>query len=184
MRLSCPACGACGSIEFFLMDAAARESVVAAFKMPAPLGKQLMTYIGLFRPGKRSLTWDRVEKLLAELLPHIQSGQLDFDGVTWAAPLDYWVDALTEMLLNRDNLNTPLKNHNYLYRIIANKSNSAKGKQEKKKEERARNRSQDGAVRGPVQVSQVVKKTPSRSGAPKELLKAAGLKKSHADTQQ
>lgn len=182
MRLTCPACGACGSIEFFLMDIAARESVVAALNMPAPLGKQLMTYIGLFRPGKRSLTWDRVEKILAELLPHIQSGQLEFDGRTWAAPLDYWVEALTEMLLNRQNLTTPLKSHNYLFRIIANKTTSADAKREQEREERIRHRDRSGQG-GPVQVGSLSSRSP-KSGAPKELLKAAGVKESYADKQQ
>jgi hypothetical protein len=179
MRLSCPACGACGSIEFFLMDAAARESVVAALNMPSPLGKQLMTYIGLFRPGKRALTWDRVESLLSELLPHVQSAQLSFDGNVWPAPAEYWRDALTEMLLNKHNLTTPLKNHNYLFRIVANKSNSSAAKKEQKREEQRRNVPADRRSGGFVQVGEATGKSP-RTGAPKELLEAAGVKKSHA----
>jgi len=138
MKMTCPACGACGSIEFFLMDAAARESVRAAFSLPAPLGRQVMTYIGLFRPGRRSLTWDRVEKLLSELLMSIQEAKVVRNGVTHPAPLDYWKEALDQVLMNRARLTLPMKSHGYLFEIIAGISTKAGAVKEQRVESRRR----------------------------------------------
>ena len=138
MRLTCPACGACGSIEFFLMDAAARESVRAAFSLPAPLGRQVMSYIGLFRPGRRSLTWDRVEKLLAELLTCIQEAKVVRNGITHPAPLDYWKEAIDQVLMNRAKLTLPMKSHGYLFEVIAGLAVKAGAAKEQRVETRRR----------------------------------------------
>lgn len=139
MKLTCPACGATGAIEFFLMDASARESVRAAFALPAPLNRQVMTYLGFFRPPQRALTWDRVEKLLAELLEPIQAAEVMRNGITHPAPLDYWKAALDQVLMSRAKLNLPLKSHGYLFEIVANLAGKQAGAQEHQ-QERARQR--------------------------------------------
>ncbi len=146
MKLTCPSCGACGAIEFFLMDAAARETVRAALGLPAPLGRQVMTYIGLFRPRQRALTWDRVEKLLAELLEPIQAAQVMRNGILRPAPVAYWKEALDQVLMNRAKLNLPLKSHGYLFEIVANLSGKAAEVQEQQ-QERSRQRG-DGRTSG------------------------------------
>lgn len=153
MKLTCPACGACGAIEFFLMDASAREAVRAAFGLPAPLGRQVMSYIGLFRPMQRALTWDRVEKLLAELLEPIQAAQVTRNGIVRPAPVEYWKEALDQVLTNRAKLNLPLKSHGYLFEIVANMSGKAAGAQEQQ-QERARQRG-DGRTSGGAAVPAV-----------------------------
>lgn len=149
MKLTCPACGASGALEFFLMDASARESVRAAFQLPAPLGRQVMTYIGLFRPMQRALTWDRVEKLLAELLEPIQAASVTRNGIAHPAPIDYWKEALDQVLVNRAKLNLPLKSHGYLFEIVANLSGKQAGAQERQREVAAQRGDGRTAGKGP-----------------------------------
>lgn len=77
MQLTCPCCFARFPVEAALTDEAARQAVAAALKLPAPLGDLLLRYIGLFRPDKRALSWDRASRLLAELqLPLKSHGYL------------------------------------------------------------------------------------------------------------
>ena len=164
MRLTCPACAATGSIEFFLMDASARSAVMAAFKLPSPLAKQVMAYIRLFRPPKRGLTWDRVDKLLSELMEPINSAQLTRNGLTVPAPIDYWKEALDQMLMKRDKLTLPLKSHGYLFEIISNMANKAAGAREIKKEQNMAYRYGRDGSSSPRPVSEVVAATQTKQG--------------------
>ena len=117
MRLTCPCCGATNSLEALLNDAAARQAVAAALALPG-LGDRLVRYLGLFRPPQRSLTWDRVARLLEELNATVATGQIDRHGQVWPAPLEYWKIALDQILDSRPTLTLPLKSNGYLYEII------------------------------------------------------------------
>jgi hypothetical protein len=159
MRLNCPACGAAISLDALLGHEGAREAVQIALQLPAPLGKLLVQYVGMFRPAKRqSLSLDRVASLLGELLIMIDAGKIEREGRTYAAPQDYFRTALEDMLARRDSLTLPLKSHGYLLSIIAGFADKAEAKQEAKAEEAKRHR--------PVEV--VPGKTP-RKPAPVKL---------------
>lgn len=135
MKLTCPACGAVMSLDVLLANDGAREAVMAALALPAPLGKLLVQYIALFRPAQRQLSFDRVQSLLSELAPLIESARIERAGRTWAAPLEYWRGAIEEMLAKRDKLTLPLKSHGYLLEIIAGYANKAEGAGEAKREQ-------------------------------------------------
>jgi len=143
MRLSCPACGATHSLESLLADSHARASVATALALPAGLADRVLRYLSLFRPPQRALAWDRAAKLLAELNADIAAGQIKRDGRIWAAPLDYWMQALDATLAARSNLVLPLKNHGYLYAIIAGISSGAEARAEDAEEAR-RHRPREG----------------------------------------
>lgn len=130
MKTACPACGATFSLDALLGNEGAREAVMAALAMPAPIGKLLVQYLGLFRPAQRQLSFDRVANLLNELLPMIAAASIERNGRTWSAPQEYWAMALNEMIAKRDNLTLPLKSHGYLLAIIEGYSNKAEAKQE------------------------------------------------------
>jgi hypothetical protein len=132
MKLSCPACGAAFSLDVLLGHEGARDSVMAALRLPAPLGKLLIQYIGLFRPASRNLSFDRVASLLNEMQPMIEAGLIERNGRPWSAPQDYWRMALDDMLAKRDKLTLPLKNHGYLLTIIAGLSGKAEAAVESK----------------------------------------------------
>jgi hypothetical protein len=136
MKTSCPACGATASLDVLLGNEGAREAVMAALAMPAPIGKLLVQYLGLFRPASRNLSFDRVATLLNELLPLIAEARIERNGRLWSAPQDYWRMALEEMLAKRDSLTLPLKSHGYLLTIIAGYSSKAEAAQEQQTEAR------------------------------------------------
>lgn len=136
MKLSCPACGATASLDVLLGHEGARDAVMAALALPAPLGKLLVQYIGLFRPAQRQLSFDRVASLINELLPMIAAARIERNGRSHSAPLEYWQMAMAEMLAKRDKLTLPLKNHGYLLTIIEGYSSKAEAKAENQTEAR------------------------------------------------
>jgi hypothetical protein len=142
MKLSCPACGAVYSLEMLLTHDSAREAVMAALALPAPLGKLLIQYIALFRPNQRQLSFDRVARLLEELKGPISEAKIERNGRIWPAPLETWKAAIGEMIAARDNqkLQLPLTSHGYLFAIIAGQADKAAAAIERKKEEQTRNK--------------------------------------------
>lgn len=138
MRLSCPSCGSAMSLDTLLASEGAREAVMTALQLPAPLGKALLQYLALFRPAQRQLSFDRVNSLLSELLPMIQSGKIERNGRLWAAPVESWRQGIEEMLAKRGSLTLPLKSHGYLLTIIAAYTDKAEARAETKAEERQR----------------------------------------------
>lgn len=145
MKTSCPACGAAFSLDALLGNDGAREAVMAALAIPAPLGKLLVQYLALFRPAQRQLSFDRVANLLNELLPMIAAARIERSGRTWSAPQDYWAMALNEMIAKRDNLTLPLKSHGYLLAIIEGYGQKADSKQEAQTEAQRAGRTPVGA---------------------------------------
>lgn len=136
MKTACPACGATFSLDTLLGNEGARDAVMAALAMPAPIGKLLVQYLALFRPAQRQLSFDRVANLLNELLPMITAASIERNGRTWSAPQEYWSMALNEMIAKRDNLTLPLKSHGYLLAIIEGYSNKADAQKEAQTEAR------------------------------------------------
>ncbi|MCC7082200.1 MAG: hypothetical protein IT530_16125 [Burkholderiales bacterium] len=137
MRLTCPACGAEMTLDVAIAHEGARAATLTALELPAPLGKQLVQYVALFRPGKRQLSHDRLAAILGELLPMIQAAQIERNGRTWPAPIEYWRAGIEAMLAKRDadRLQLPLKSHGYLLEIIAGMAHAAEGKAETKREQ-------------------------------------------------
>lgn len=122
----CPGCGLYGSPELFLGEAARRGAVKTALACPSPLAEQLLAYVGLWRPLARGHSWDRVERILAELLPHLQAETVTLDGRTVPAPLSHWQAALDELLVERrPTLDLPLTSHNYLLAMVAGQARKA-----------------------------------------------------------
>lgn len=122
------------SLDVLLATDGAREAVMAALEVPAPVGRLLIQYIGLFRPSKNQMSFDRVARLLGELLPMLKDNAIERNGVTYPAPLPYWREAIEEMLAKRERLTLPLKSHGYLLEIIAGIHAKADSKAEAKRE--------------------------------------------------
>ena len=120
MNIKCPNCGAVNSLDSLIGNDGAAELVKAVLEFDAAIGKAAVRYIGLFRPPKSQLTFARTAKLLGELLPDIQAGEISRDGVLCPAPPEAWIYAFNAAIEARDkgSLITPLKSHGYLYEII------------------------------------------------------------------
>lgn len=146
MKLTCPACGAAASLDVLIANDSAREAVMAALLLPAPLGKLLVQYLGLFRPAKRQLSFDRVAALLNELQPMIGAGRIERGGRVWAAPVEAWRMALEEMAAKRGALTLPLKSHGYLLAIIVGYTDKAEARAEAQEENRRAGRTPVGGV--------------------------------------
>lgn len=135
MRITCPACYTDFPIEAGINDLNARDALVSALNL-TPIGKRLLAYIRFFKPEKRALPWEKVVKILNEIVPMIQAGKIEFGGRVWPAPAPYWEQAIEQMIDTREKLRLPLKNHKYLFAIIAGSANEAEGKMETQTEAR------------------------------------------------
>lgn len=122
MRLTCTSCGAHGSIEQFTADADARRSVELVAALPAEIGPVVVRYLGLFRPMKRGLTWDRVLKISAEVFEMIKAGAVEHRGKRYPATPAMIASAMQQMLDNRERLELPMTSHGYLVKIVAGES--------------------------------------------------------------
>ncbi|SCC12969.1 MULTISPECIES: hypothetical protein [Snodgrassella] len=122
MKTRCPVCGAENSLDALIANEDARELLWTLAQVGGDLAKQLVKYLGLFRPEKSSLSGARMAKLLAELRPDILNQCIQRDGRITKAPSAAWIWALGEVLSARDagTLKTPLKSHGYLYEVLSN----------------------------------------------------------------
>ncbi|WP_321276942.1 hypothetical protein [Thiomicrorhabdus indica] len=138
MKLRCPHCGHSAELLDFANEQAARQVVMITADLPKPIGRPILQYIGLFKPSSRSLSWERTLKLMQQLKHDLDRGQITRHGRDWAAPLDYWTQALTTVLdkANEGKLTLPLKNHGYLYEIISSQQSSVEAREEQKLEEK------------------------------------------------
>lgn len=138
MRLTCPGCGAHGSLELFGADADARAFAASMGELPPALAAPVREYLALFRPRQRVLTWPRARKLLAELLPDIKSERIERKGRIWPAPAAVWQSAIEQMVASRDKLTLPLKSHGYLHEIIVGLADKVEAAAERTQEEAVR----------------------------------------------
>ena len=135
MRLTCTACGAHGSIEQFTSDGDARKSVELVSGLPADLGPVVVRYLGLFRPMKRGLTWDRVLKISGEIVEMINQGAVEQRGKRFPATPDMFAAAMQQMLDTRERLDLPMSSHGYLIKIVAGESPREAARTESAQEE-------------------------------------------------
>jgi hypothetical protein len=112
MILTCPCCGAAASLEAWANDRDWRELIAMLPAIPAQLQTQAISYMGLFRTGKRALKPAKALKILTELKDLIGTGAVHWDGgETRPAPVGLWEQALDAVIERRPNA---LTNHNYL----------------------------------------------------------------------
>lgn len=103
----CPACHAHISLEAVAADDAARELLMLLAAQDAAVGRALLAYLGLFRPAAQDLRWDRALRLAREVLA------FEADAQRLCAGLEATADAIRAKAGG-----TPLRNHNYLRRVL------------------------------------------------------------------
>ena len=121
MKTRCPCCGAENSLDALIAHEGARQVVWAAAQVCGEVGKLAVQYIALFRPAKTALTFERMAKLLGELLPDMERGAISRNGLEYPAPPEAWLYGFRELLARRNtgSLKLPLKSHGYLYEVIS-----------------------------------------------------------------
>lgn len=120
MKTRCPSCGATNSLDTLVVLEDARQALLAAFNLSGALGQLLIKYCGLFRPTKTELTFKKMARLINELLPDINRGEITFDRINYPASEAIWIWAIDRILDARqtNHLKLPFDNHNYLYKVI------------------------------------------------------------------
>lgn len=116
MKTRCPCCGASASLEVLITHDEARSLMVALAGISDELAKAALRYLGLFRPGERDLSWARAAKLLGELVPLIQAGEITRKRQSYPAPREAWIWAFNRVIEARDSgkLTPPLTSHGFL----------------------------------------------------------------------
>ena len=121
MKTRCPCCGAENSLDALIAHEGARQAMWAVAQVGGEVGKLAVQYIALFRPAKTALTFERMAKLLSELLPDMERGAISRNGLEYPAPPEAWLYGFRELLARRNagSLKLPLKSHGYLYEVIS-----------------------------------------------------------------
>ena len=102
----CPVCHTRISLDALVMDEAGRELLGLLAKADAEFGTALVGYLSLFRSPSRDLDNGRAVRLVKELLDL---------GSSYALTVAM---AETVSALRDKGLSKPLKNHNYLKRVL------------------------------------------------------------------
>jgi hypothetical protein len=105
----CPVCHSHLALEAIIEDDCARELLGILAALPDDLGRALIGYLGLWRPAKQDLRWDRALGLAREVLA------LDTDQARLA-----WALAETVEAIRAKGGQTPIKSHGYLKRVLEN----------------------------------------------------------------
>ena len=120
MKVRCPACGASMSLDVLIAHDGARETLIALTGISDDLVKAVLKYLTLFRPSEKDLSFNRVSKLLGELVPMIQAGEITRNRTIYPAPREAWVWAAERCVeaRNAGRLKTPLTSHGFLLENI------------------------------------------------------------------
>lgn len=111
MIFHCPLCHGAFSIEALVQDQAGRDLLCMVVKA-GPLAPTLLSYLSLFRSEKRALAYDRALKLAQEVM------ELSGNQAHLAAAMAETAEALRQK--REQGQAKPLKNHNYLRRVLEN----------------------------------------------------------------
>lgn len=103
----CPVCHSQISLEAVCQDEAGRELLGILANLPGEASRALVQYLGLFRPEKRDLSNDRALRLAREVLA------LSPDSLRLSAAMSETVEAI-----RAKSGAVPMKNHNYLRRVL------------------------------------------------------------------
>lgn len=137
---TCPTCGAEESIDSVIFrvidDEEVRGLVNDVLQRSFALGGTLIRYMRLFKPPKHQLNWARVRKALAELVPDIQRGSVERNGVVVAVSTDLWLAAFnaTFEATVKGTLRLPLAHNGYVYGVLFNQAEKAAAKVEEQRE--------------------------------------------------
>ena len=113
MNLTCPCCHSRYSVDVMLQDEAARDLLALRGSLPPRIWNPLIAYLGLFRSETRALAWDKALKLAKEVQEMgLASGEWD--------KIENALCDTVESLRQRGG--KPLKNHNYLKRVLESAS--------------------------------------------------------------
>jgi hypothetical protein len=110
----CPACHAHLDLSTLVQDEAARELLALLAGLEAELGRALVQYLGLFKPAKQDLRWDRALRLSREAL------DMSPYPMVLARSLEDTVDGIRSK-----GGALPIRDHAYLRKVVAARDTTA-----------------------------------------------------------
>ncbi len=114
MKTKCPNCGYQSDIDGLIRLMSGGEAFITAFDVPCELKQPLLKYLGLFRnPTGHDLTWDKLTKIINEMMPSIKTRKVTFNKQVFDAPPQAFVWGIEQMMkqFGEGKLKLPLKNH-------------------------------------------------------------------------
>ena len=142
LRVTCPSCGIDFPVEAGLIEGDAKRLAAVLAGMDPLLGRATLQYLHLFKPAKTSLRISRAIKVVAELADLADAGTVCRDeraGVRRPASPALWAAGIEQMLAQRERLELPLANHNYLRTIVYSLADAADAVTERQRESDQRN---------------------------------------------
>lgn len=121
----CMMCGGRTPVELAVENDAASRAVTRCMQSLGDVGRGMLAYMALHRPPKRTLTWEKVARLLDDLLTVYDRGNVTRDGITTATSDAVWVAALAETRDAAPRLDLPLTDHGYLMAVLAGMARKA-----------------------------------------------------------
>ena len=121
MQIQCPCCGEQFPFEAGFADADGKQLAALFAKLDPKLGRAVLGYLRLFSPAKRGLRMTKAVRLVEELLVLVEAGQVQRDARTdesKPAPPRLWAAGIEQMIVQRERLQLPLENHNYLRAVV------------------------------------------------------------------
>lgn len=121
LRVNCPSCGTDFPIEAGLIEGDAKRLAAVLAGMDPLLGRTTLQYLHLFKPAKTALRLSRAFKVVAELADLVDAGSVCRDersGDRRPTNPALWAAGIEQMLVQRDRLELPLTNHNYLRKVV------------------------------------------------------------------
>jgi hypothetical protein len=121
MRVQCPCCAEQYPLEAGLQDDNGKRLAALFAGLEPKLGRAVLAYLRLFSPAKRSLRMTRAIKLVEELVALVEAGAVSRDARTnesRPATSRMWALGIEQMLQQRERLQLPLENHNYLRAVV------------------------------------------------------------------
>ena len=121
MQIQCPCCGEQFPFEAGFADADGKQLAALFAKLDPKLGRAVLGYLRLFSPAKRGLRMTKAVRIVEELLVLVETGQVQRDARTAEskpAPARLWAAGIEQMIVQRERLQLPLENHNYLRAVV------------------------------------------------------------------
>ena len=143
---ACPSCGAEETLDVLLHrmidDDQSRRLLAELITVSLPLGAKVVRYLRLHKPAKQKLRLERVQEVLAELVPDIRRGAITRKGRDWQAPIELWREGLDEVFKASaaGTLRTPLQGNGYLYEVMLRLADRAEAQVEREQQHASRSR--------------------------------------------
>lgn len=168
----CPACRNPLTAEVVLANEAIRQCVVLlidAHPGASGLLRPLLAYIGLFAPAKQAIRYERMADLLEQLVPMIRSCEVERGGQRMTAPLEYWRQALEDVVSrgHGGGLKLPLKTHGYLLEVVAQLATKADAHSEARIERQRQGHA--GLGTAPARADQTTSQSSARAAMPEHI---------------